>query len=54
MMVIKMLLKVMKWELMMMNGGGFRIEIGRDTAAFFPDLKFRFLVMHYIRTNNTC
>lgn len=25
-----------------------RIEIGRDAAAFFSDLNFRFLLMHYI------
>lgn len=25
------------------------VEIGRDAAAFFSDLNFRFLLMHYIQ-----
>lgn len=29
------------------------IEIGRDAAAFFSDLNFRFLLMHYISYTNT-
>lgn len=29
------------------------IEIGRDAAAFFSDLNFRFLLMHYISHTNT-
>lgn len=28
-----------------------RIEIGRDATAFFPDLNFRLLLMHYLYTN---
>jgi len=28
-----------------------RVEIGRDAGAFFSDLKFGFLMMHYIREN---
>lgn len=27
----------------------FRVEIGRDAGAFFSDLNFRFLLMHYIK-----
>jgi len=28
-------------------------EIGRDAGAFFSDLEFGFLLMHYIRENVT-
>jgi len=30
-----------------------RVEIGGDGGAFFSDLKFGFLLMHYIRENVT-
>lgn len=50
MMIMELLLLVI-WQvmMMMMNSGRFGIKIGRDAAAFFSDLNFRFLLMHYIR-----
>jgi hypothetical protein len=42
--------------LLVVDGGGGReeerwgwVEIGRDAAAFFSDLNFGFLLMHYIQ-----
>lgn len=48
---IRLLLKMLVLLMLqlLVHGGKGGIEIGRDAAAFFSDLNFRFFLMHYIR-----